>query len=70
MINRKPISRRYPRRSDISRAVEAARENGISVSSIETSPEGIIRLSSSSSPTRVSEGEETEFDLWDREGKL
>lgn len=70
MINRKPMGRRYPRRSDISRAVEAARENGIPVSSIETSPEGTIRLYASSSPNRVSEGDETEFDLWDREGKL
>jgi hypothetical protein len=59
--------RHYPRRAEITRAVAAARDMGITVSGIELSPEGIIRVTSSS---HTSSATDNEFDRWDAAGRL
>lgn len=60
------MSRAYPRKADIARAVQAARACGLDVAAIKVSPEGAIRI--------VGPGPnpppESEFDAWDRAGKL
>lgn len=65
---RSPAARRsYPRKADISRAVEAARANGIRVSSVTVNPDGSIKLSA----VEDSAGRnETLFDALDKEGRL
>lgn len=66
--SRSPAARRsYPRKADISRAVEAARANGIRVSSVTVNPDGSIKLSAVDDAPAQSE---TLFDAWDKEGRL
>lgn len=60
-------ARAYPRKVEIARAIQAARANGLMVQTIECSPDGTIRLSSTAigpqSPPSA-------FDQWDEAGKL
>ena len=60
------MSRAYPRKADIARAVQAARACGIDIAAIEISPEGAIRIVGPGSNPPA----ETEFDAWNRAGKL
>lgn len=60
------MSRSYPRKAEIARAVEAAKACGIDVAGIEVSRDGCIKvlgLGSTSSPP-------SEFDEWDKAGRL
>lgn len=62
------MSRAYPRKADIARAVQAARACGLDIAAIEISPQGAIRIvGPCPGPNPPAE---TEFDAWDREGKL
>jgi hypothetical protein len=58
----------YPRRSDITRAVQAARSVGVNVTAIDVSADGTIRLGNASSSAEAKV--ETAFDRWNAEGKL
>lgn len=60
-------ARLYPRKVDITRTIQAARANGISVGSIECTPDGTIRVSSEE-PKAASPA--STFDLWNEAGKL
>lgn len=67
MTARCPTSRQYPRKSDITRAVEAAKACGVDVGGIEVMPTGAIKILDRRE-ARI--GSETEFDRWEREGRL
>ena len=69
MKTSRPV-RRYPRKADVSRAVQAARENGIAVRSVELRSDGTIRLSASALGDRRAEGDGSEFDAWNAAGRL
>jgi hypothetical protein len=62
------MTRSYPRKAEIARAVEAAKACGIDVASIEVSRDGSIKVlgpgSGSGSPPP------SEFDEWDKAGRL
>ena len=60
------MKRYYPRRAEITRAVEAAKACGIEVNGIEVSPDGSIKIISGAGGTPS----ESEFDTWDRAGRL
>lgn len=59
--------RRYALKTEISRAVAAVQASGIPIASIDLRPDGTIRLSSA---VAADPAEETEFDRWDKAGKL
>ncbi len=63
-------TRRYPRKTDVARAVQAARENGIPVGSVELRPNGAIRISSSVENNRNKELDGDDFDRWNAAGRL
>lgn len=63
-------ARRYPRKADVARAVQAARHNGITVRSLELRADGTIRLSDAADAERRAEGDRSEFDIWNEEGRL
>ena len=61
--------RKYPRQADVTRAVRAARSNGLAIEAIEVARDGRIRVGR----TRSIFGDqvaEDEFARWDREGRL
>ena len=60
------MSRSYPRKAEIARAVEAAKACGIDVAGIEVSRDGSIKVlgPGSASPPR------SEFEEWDKAGRL
>ncbi len=60
------MTRAYPRKAEIARAIQAARACGLDVAAIEISPEGAIRILG---PNPLP-ADETEFDAWDKAGKL
>jgi len=60
------VSRGYPRKAEIARAVQAARACGLDITAIEISPEGAIRIVG---PNPLPPAE-SEFDAWNRAGKL
>lgn len=60
------MSRTYPRKADIARAVQAARACGLDIAAIEISPAGAIRIVGPGADPSA----ESEFDVWDRAGKL
>ncbi len=57
--------RTYPRKAEIARAVEAAKQCGIEVAGIEVSRDGCIKVLGASSASSPSE-----FDKWDKDGRL
>lgn len=57
---------RYPRKAEIARAIEAAREGGLKVTGIEVSSAGIIKVLGPGHPTTT----QNDFDKWDSEGRL
>jgi hypothetical protein len=59
--------RRYALKTEISRAVAAVQASGIPIASIDLRPDGTIRLSSA---VAADPAEATEFDRWDKAGKL
>lgn len=59
--------RSYPRKAEIVRAVEAAKLSGLDVAGIEVSPEGVIKIVEARA---IPKQPESEFDRWDREGRL
>jgi hypothetical protein len=60
------VSSSYPRKAEITRAVEAAKACGIAVASIEVSRDGSIKvLGPGLAPSPPSE-----FDKWDKAGRL
>jgi hypothetical protein len=61
------VRRAYPRRADISRAVEAVRSNGIRVASVTVGPDGSIKLSSVDD---AADRKDTLFDELEKEGRL
>jgi hypothetical protein len=62
-----PPTKRYALKFEITRAVQAVRASGIPITSIDLRPDGTIRLSSA---VAADPAEETEFDRWDKAGKL
>jgi hypothetical protein len=63
---RELLSRAYPRKAEIARAVEAAKSCGIEVTAIEVSFDGSIKVfGAGADPTTQSE-----FDKWDKAGRL
>lgn len=58
---------RYPRRAEITRLVQAARATGVNVGSIDVRPDGSIRINTDSGAI---ERPDTEFDRWDKAGRL
>jgi hypothetical protein len=60
------MSRAYPRKAEIARAVQAAKACGLDVEAIEISPEGTIRVLG----PHPLPANETEFDAWEKAGKL
>ena len=64
---RRTASARYPTRAQIARAVQAARENGVSVSTLDVQPNGTIRVSAG--PSMVSSSPSL-FDELDAAGRL
>lgn len=59
--------RHYARRSEIARAVSAARANGVMVAGLELAPDGTIRISSIAASDKTTSNE---FDHWDAAGRL
>ena len=57
---------RYPRRSEVNRALATLRENGFNPSSFEFRPDGSFRLSIAPDGGSTL----TDFDLWNQAGKL
>lgn len=62
-------ARKYPTKAEILRTVQAARESGIVVNSIECSRDGTIRLSRGDESNRPGNGAD-EFEAWDAAGRL
>jgi hypothetical protein len=61
------MARSYPRKSDIARAMQAARNNGICIGAVELSPTGVIKIiDAKAAPVDDS----SEFDRWNAAGKL
>lgn len=61
------MTRPYPRKADIARAVQAARDNGIAIAAVELSPTGVIKIfGANASPAEHA----SDFDRWDAAGKL
>jgi len=59
--------RTYPRKTDIERAVTAAKACGVDVAAVEVSPDGTIKVSEArADPQRPL----TEFDRWEAQGRL
>jgi hypothetical protein len=58
------MKRTYPRKVEITRAVEAAKACGIEVAGIEISPAGTIKILSPGQSVA------SEFDEWDKAGRL
>lgn len=65
----KPV-RRYPRKAEVARAVEAVIATGIPVGRVELRPDGTIALSTVR--VSISQGDEdgSVFDEWERTGRL
>ena len=61
------MSRSYPRKAEITRAVEAAKACGVPIDSIEVSPNGTIKISRGA---RTTNRQDSEFDRLDAEGRL
>lgn len=61
------MSRHYPRAAEITRVLQAVRASGMDVAGVEISPLGAIKVLDARL-VRVEPG--TEFDKWDREGRL
>ena len=59
--------RRYARKADIVRAVEAARASGLAVRSLECRPDGTIRLFPASGEQRE---DRSDFEAWEAAGRL
>lgn len=59
--------RMYPRKSDINRAIQAAKANGILVGSIECAPDGTIRVGQDEQKKGDAR---SAFDRWNEAGKL
>jgi hypothetical protein len=57
----------YARTSEITRAVQALKASGMSVVSVDLRRDGTIRLSSALPPDPA---DQSEFELWDKAGKL
>lgn len=64
---RKRKPRRYALGREISRAVDAMRANGIVITSVDLHPDGTIRFSSASIAAL---GSASEFERWDKAGRL
>lgn len=62
------MRRSYPRKVEITRTVEAAKACGIDVAGIEVSPDGSIKILVLGPGLAATP--ETEFDYWDKSGKL
>ena len=60
------MKRRYARRAEITRAIEAAKACGIEVSGIEVSPDGSIKVLSGAAAA----ASQSEFDQWEQAGRL
>ena len=61
-----PAIPRFPRSTDIQRAIVAAAKAGVEIGSVEIAPTGAMRIYAASSvPSAASE-----FDEWDRRGVL
>ena len=60
------VTRSYPRKAEIARAVEAAKACGIEVAGIEVSRDGNIKVLGPGAGTSVSSA----FDEWDKAGRL
>jgi hypothetical protein len=59
--------RRYALRREVARAVAAVQASGISIQTVDLRPDGTIRLSSGATPSDVLS---SEFDAWEKAGKL
>lgn len=59
--------RAFPRKADITRAVEAAKACGIEVAGFEITSIGSIKVLGQRCLDQLTE---TEFDRWDRDGRL
>lgn len=64
-------ARRYPTKADVARAVEAVAATGMPVCSVVIRPDGTIALSSGQLPLGgEAAGDASEFETWDRAGRL
>jgi hypothetical protein len=64
-------AKRYPSKADVARAVQAVAATGIPVCSVMIRPDGTIALSSGQLPIAGFEGgDASEFETWDRAGRL
>lgn len=61
------LTRKYPRKADIVRAVDAARASGLAIHGLECRPDGTIRLFPSSG---LKVDGTSEFDEWDKADRL
>lgn len=62
--------RRYPRKADVARAVDAVIATGIPVGTVELRPDGTIALSTARVPANDGDGDGSAFDAWERAGRL
>lgn len=59
--------RAYPRRAEIHRAVAAARDMGMAVTTVDVRPDGTIRVMSGRPDGEI---DKSEFERWDAAGRL
>ena len=66
----RPLRRRYPRKAEVARAVDAVMATGIPVSTVALHPDGTISLSTAKTSIKPGNDDGSAFDAWERAGRL